>query len=277
VASGATLAFNSEVETNWSQEATSSTYEVGASSLTSKSLTVTSNAGGTLRIVFTDKNDSARKATLNVVVAPREFERVPVIEGEVRETEAAVSLLGGQQFDFLTRFRVALDGADGLYSEEISDISPTSPSSEPYTFMHRDAEDRRVGSSSASGTTCSYSVPVVDVSYPMHVGKVWSGETVRTCSGTVSFEMTAQSVVEAYESITVDAGTFDTLRIKTENAFTNSDNPRIPGGAYSATRTCWWAVDIGREVKCEASYVYPTGTADGVTLEFTESLTKYAR
>jgi hypothetical protein len=83
VASGATLVFASEGETRWDPTATGSTYTVNSFSFTSKSMTVSSNGGGTLVVVFTNKADESQKATLNVTVAPKEFQRVAPREGEI--------------------------------------------------------------------------------------------------------------------------------------------------------------------------------------------------
>lgn len=278
VASGATLVFNSEVATSWTQAATATVYDVKASSAHSKSLTVSSNGGGALDIVFVDEKEPSRKGTLQVVVAPREFARVPVVDGEVMEMWGEYNLRGVEPISAGTRTTVKIDGTDGPYREALQAFDATTGwISEVYGYDGFDGSDRYYRTDYVDGRKCQYSVPVAYVSYPMYVGKTWSGETESSCAGKVNNKQTYSRVVEAFESVTVPAGTFDALRIKSVLSFTNSSNPRIPGGAFSSVRTCWWAVDIGREVKCEATFTYPAGTEDGVTESWTNVLRSHTR
>ena len=59
-------------------------------------------------------------------------------------------------------------------------------------------------------------------------------------------------VVEAIETVTVPAGTFEALRtVRRERATDDS---------LSIVETCWWAVDRGREVLCDTTLVEGTNT-----------------
>lgn len=267
VASGSQLSFDSEGETRWLPTATDSTYDVGAFSFTSKSLSVTSNAGGRLVIVFSDKADASKKATLTVNVAPHRFERVAPVDGEILEWKYTMQPEGGAAEVSTSRRRTVLTGADGSYRVE------SGPVATPATYTNSnlfDAQDRSLGSQNLTADyRCANSVPVVWYDYPLYVGKTWTGQYNRECfvdgasigSQTTNFVRT----VEAFERVTVPAGTYNTLRVRYERTHVDS-SPQPP-------RICWWAVNIGREVKCEASFHYP----DSPTEHWTEVVTGHTR
>jgi len=260
VASGATLAFESAGETRWAPAATDSSFHVNSFSFTSKSLTVTSYTGGTLVVVFTDKADSTQKATLTVNVAPQEFQHVARVDGEVEvqsltSTDAAGAVT---QRDLYLRTVLMDQGAYGL------DIGngPDDYSGQRSLY---DAQDRYLGFAfPALGTDCRYDNPVAYVSYPMHVGRRWAGSATRNCNGNpfITSQDYSRSV-EAYEHVVVPEGTHGALRIKAEAHYTvtNSDDDTIVDH-YSTISTCWWAVDLGRNVKCNYVFEYEDGSSD---------------
>jgi hypothetical protein len=270
VPSGATLVFASEGETRWDPVATGSSYTVNSFSFTSKSMTVSSNAGGALVVVFTNKADESQKATLNVTVAPKEFGRVDVVDGEASEwTYVRINRDENSVTDHL-RAHVKFLDEDGNYSIwlETLDEGPTT-----WVTTNYDAQDRVTGVSFGSGA-CTDDAPVVQLSYPLHVGKQWSGTSTRTCSGVKSYDQSYERTVEAFERISVPAGAFDALRVKSVVNFTNLSDPNVPGGAYSSTRTCWWATTLGRNVKCEFTYAYPDGVSGNYSRSLTQTMTR---
>lgn len=258
VASGATLVFDSEIETRWSPSATSSSYEVKGFSFTSKSLTVDSNAGGTLSIVFSDKADASRKATLTVNVAPKEFQPVARLDGQVETwSETSVDTTGGaSHYDSLRR-TVLMD--NGNYAVEFGD--PATPDDYSVTRSLYDAQDRYLGFvNTESGTECFYDNPVTLLSYPLHVGKSWSGDAKRVC-GLQTFSQHYSRTVEAFEQVVVPQGKHDALRIKSEAQYSSTfSDPDIPPYSYTMNTTCWWAVDLGRNVKCTSVVTNSDGT-----------------
>lgn len=270
VDSGATLVFDSEIETRWTPTATNSTYDVNTFSFNAKSLTVNSNGGGTLSIVFSDKEDAARNATLTVVVAAKQFARVPIVDGEIQEWTMTYVRRDDLKTIDHNRTR-AVTNNDGSYGLQFAFLN----FSDSYTSRtDYDAQDRTLGTRGLVGIhTCSYSTPVAWYNYPMQVGATWSGEAERTCDGETLNKQAYVRTVEAFERVTVPAGTFDAVRVKSVVNFTVYTDPSIPGGQYTYTRTCWWAVDIGRHVKCIGEYDYPDGTPDYYTRSSTEILT----
>lgn len=263
VPSGATLVFESAGETRWEPTATGSSYEVNGFSFTSKSMTVSSNAGGSLVVVFTDKADASQKATLNVTVAPKEFQRVAPVDGQVATWSLDwTDTLGDttRQDQFVRT--VLMD--NGRYGTEAG----TTPGTYSVLRVLYDAQDRNLGYvDTGTGVECLFDQPVAGVSYPLQVGKSWSGDAKRDCErSSVVFHYS--NAVEAYERITVPQGTHDTLRIRSESRSTVTfSNPDFPVLAFTSSMTCWWAVDLGRNVKCKYSDRFDDGSTDGGTSE----------
>lgn len=272
VPSGATLVFSSEGETRWTPTPTDASFIVNNFSYTSKSMTVTSNAGGSLVVVFTDRGDSTKSATLAVNVAPKEFHQVGRVDGEV---EAWTTSFKSGETTSENKFlrRTVLLGADG-YGLDFGD--PATPGIYGQRSLY-DTQDRYLGFTfPASGLSCSYDTPLPQVSYPLHVGKTWSGTATRHCLP--ERDVLVQDyvrTVEAYERITVSQGTHDALRIKADLRYAVSF-PSIPDAepySYTLEATCWWAVDLGRNVKC----TYERHYDDGSTTLSTETLTSLTR
>lgn len=267
VPSGATLVFASEGDTRWTPTPSDTSFTVNNFSYTSKSMTVTSNAGGRLVVVFTDRGDSTKSATLSVNVAPKEFHQVGRVDGEVEAwTTSFKSGEGTSENKFLRR--TVLLGTDG-YGLDFGD-----PDTGYYGQRSLyDTQDRYLGFTLPEGLlSCTYDTPVVQVSYPLHVGKTWSGSGTRHCLP--EREVLAQEyvrTVEAYERITVPQGTHDALRIKSNlrYAVTFPTTPDVEPFSYTVEATCWWAVDLGRNVKC----AYERRYDDGTTTLTTETLT----
>src|SRR5262249_53307170 len=154
-------------------------FHVNSFSFTSKSMTVTSNAGGTLVVVFKNKADETQTATLTVNVAPQEFARVSAIEGELAQWNSTITYGDGSTDDLSYHTRTTLmdSGAYGLDTAGVN--------AQPDTYSTRslyDAQDEYLGWQTITGSSsCLYDHPVVQFSLPMHVGKTWTGSATRTC------------------------------------------------------------------------------------------------
>lgn len=97
-------------------------------------------------------------------------------------------------------------------------------------------------------STCEFEPAVMAFSFPLWVGKTWQGawNTVR-CVDSIEGSGTASGLVETFEAVDVPAGRFDSLRVR----LTLTTDPASAGGLQAGERLCWWAVDIGRIVRCE--------------------------
>jgi hypothetical protein len=251
VPSGATLVFDSPGETRWEPATTDSTFAVNSFSFTSKSMTVSSNAGGTLVVVFTNKADASEKATLNVTVAPKEFQRIAAREGEIVHQKSKLYWNDGRITDRGSSSRVSLL-ENGQYGVDTADGVDSTAYDVRLLY---DAQDAYLGWSSLIGSySCLGSAPIAGVSYPMHVGKSWTGSVTSSCTGGSSHIDGFTFTVTAFERITIAAGDFDALRIESKSNYADSAT------SYSATGACWWAVETGRLVKCDHVYSPPEGT-----------------
>ncbi|HEV8692345.1 MAG TPA: hypothetical protein VGQ91_18715 [Ideonella sp.] len=271
VPSGANLVFGSQGETRWKPTATSSSFDVNSFTFTSKSLTVSSNAGGTLVIVFSNKTDESQQATLTIHVAPKEFQAVARVDGEIEGWSSSSVEADGSasQYEFLRR-TVLLDA--GGYGTENS----STPGVYSWQRLLYDAQDRYLGYvNTQDGTECLYDNPLVYVNYPLQVGKTWSGDATRNCNGSpLTYIQHYTRSVPAYERVTVPQGSHDALRIEGEAHTTvTSNDPIYSGYSYTWKSTCWWAVDLGRNVKCEHAYEFDDGTTRTVS-EVMTSLTR---
>ena len=131
--------------------------------------------------------------------------------------------------------------------------------------------------SDASG--CTYTPAVFTINTPLFVGQSYSQNAEETCnlsSGRRLVDIQTSVNVESYETITVTAGTFNTLRIKTRETFaspflTSSFNPSVK------VSTCWVDIVTGVNVKCSSTITFldpvtPT-TVTSYTFERTRSAT----
>ncbi len=246
VPSGSALVFDSEGETTWAPKATDSSFEVTNFSPTSKAIDVTSNTGGMLVIVFADKADASKSATLTVNVAPKEFQRVARVDGEL-ETWSTDKTEAGKVDHYTGAFHTVLK--DDGYAVEIGEHVPYY-----YGRANYDSQDRYLGWTYQDGSgPCFYDKPVVIQAYPLHVGLSWNGQAKSVCYGVRTTNLTYTRTVEAYERVVVPQGTHDALRIRSVESYSVTDDG-VPPSSSTKTSTCWWAVDLGRYVKCITDY-----------------------
>lgn len=108
--------------------------------------------------------------------------------------------------------------------------------------------------------------------FPLFVGKVWSIEhTMWATDAGDLFSAYGEATVQARESVTVPAGTYDSLRVFTREV-------GYWGGSRDASpeRTCWWSIELGTDVRCVEVQRY---SSEGITHERIETyeLSKYTR
>lgn len=274
VPSGATLVFASEGETRWAPSPANASFTVGSFSWTSKSMTVQSNGGGTIVIAFSDKADGSQRGTLTLNVAPRFFERVPVVQGESAEWRDTIRRRDGSEMVLTRRTRAVVLGDDNSYGLESLTAEGTATSRVLY-----DNQDRTLGTRwMHSERVCDYDNPLPWVAYPLQVGKTWSGQSTRTCTEplpdgslwSASARVNYERTVEAFEKITVSSLTYSTLRIRSESTYLDDNNLRI-------TRTCWWNVATGRNIRCESVYHQSADAPGAATDSVTEEIVHYTR
>lgn len=263
VPSGATLVFSSERETRWTPTPTDASFIVDSFSWTSKSFTVSSNGGGNVVIVFSNKDKPSEAATLTVQVEARRFEQVVPEVGVALHSTPQFTALNGSKFTKVWKDEVTSVAADGAYVEEhtVVDYSPT-----PISRNTFDAAGRQLTYEfdwlSDSPDVCTYAPALQVLSFPLYVGKSWANDSTANCTSNNLDRWVENRTVEAFERVSTPAGDFESLRIRAEGTFSDAKAPRRePFYTYSAV--CWWSIELGRYVKCDTTKTYPDGTWEG--------------
>lgn len=85
--------------------------------------------------------------------------------------------------------------------------------------------------------------------FPLFVGKAWDTRWEEWCFSGDNYRMGAHNQVIGFETVTVPAGTFPSLHIRSDFTWHGyvggPDEPRLSG-----TTDCWWSVDLKQDVIC---------------------------
>jgi hypothetical protein len=126
----------------------------------------------------------------------------------------------------------------------------------------------------SDGQACNYTPSRTVLSFPLYVGKTYTTTWANNCTVVSLHEDVSQAAtIQAYETVSVPAGTFKALKMHLVQTYTNSTDTNLTGGgtgngAYVIDETCWYVPNIGRIVKCTYHTTY-TGTPP--PLYFTDS------
>lgn len=123
--------------------------------------------------------------------------------------------------------------------------------------------------SSNPSSLITYSPKMTIYPYPLYVGKTWNSNwTVSSTSSAGSSVVLTNGVVVGTESITVPAGTFNTIKVQ----YTTVTTPDLGGSITTNARTCWLATDTSYEVKCENVFSYSITGRNGYTVSIIDQL-----
>jgi hypothetical protein len=152
----------------------------------------------------------------------------------------------------------------------------------PIAYTEFDGDDNAVSrafvSYDADGNDypadCRFAPPVAEFVFPLHVEQRWQMSWRATdCIDLNSGSGMAAGEVEAYETVSVPAGTFEALRIHL--GITPADG--LAGGLVRTDRRCWWSDKLGRLVKCQVSLLdFSTGELTARTTDEMISFTGMA-
>jgi len=220
------------------------------------SATLVSPKGGQVEIKARSSNDPSQEATLTVVVNPQRYARADFIAGEQRTWRETNTRNGGSVDVNDTLMVTTMADAAG-HNTELRDAG-TQALKETRVL---DADDNRLSRSYPNGNSCTYAPSRHLLDYPLYYGKSWTTDWTYACSAGYRETAHAVAAVEDYERITVAQGTHDALRLRTQVAFTKSNDANLDGGAlgqaaYSQDIVCWWSVTLKRTVKCTTTYHY---------------------
>ncbi len=129
----------------------------------------------------------------------------------------------------------------------------------------------------ATNNVCTYTPKRDLYNFPLYVGKTWNSTWQYAClvGGVPGYHENGSVVgnVEGIESVTTAAGTFNALRISYVISYANSSDP-AGFTTYNETIKTWWSTELGRIVKWQDTYGYPTSFSDPTYLRtYTQELT----
>ncbi len=155
------------------------------------------------------------------------------------------------------------------------DSTVNGAASDRYT---NDIDGNRLTRTYKNGNLCTYAPKRDMLNFPLSVGKTWTATWQYSCQAGYQEFATLNAEVEALETLTIPAGTFNALRIHYVLALTNSNDWQLPGGssgaaAYNQDYRCWWDVDAHRLVKCDFNYAYPSGAPANYVKTFSQVVT----
>jgi hypothetical protein len=232
-----------------------------------------SKAGaGTNVITVQSSVDPTLTATITINAGVEQFAAtVRAVNDYVTYTETETRF-DGSTVTYDTTDRVTLVNADKSF------LLSTTTAGAIVRMYGMDADGNRLTrtfTNSSSNNYCTYSPKRDKLNYPLYVGKSWTSTWTYSCSSGSHEDAQVTATVDAYEPVTVAAGTFNALRLHTTTATTNSNDTLLLNGstgqaAYQLDETCWFAPSVGRTVKCTGTYSY-TGTApSGYVKSFVE-------
>lgn len=258
VKSGQDLRFDTNNDVNWkSSDATSNTQvSVKGASTQSWTAGLKSPPGGTFTVTVTSAKDASKSAKVTVTVTPHEYTAgAPKVGRVLTWTETNNLQDGTTQIKTRVNTTAAVDVNTG-----ITTVTSTLNNAVDDTFT-QDADGNRLKRTFPNNASCLYNPKRNLLNFPLSVGKSWTSGWLYNCTAGYTETANMTSTVEAYEPVTTDAGTFNTLRIHHIESFTKSNDLSLPNGAagnaaYTIDLTCWWDVDGQRTVKCQNANTY---------------------
>lgn len=230
--------------------------------------------GGAVTLVAKSAADATKLATVRIEVPPHRYARVAAKVGETTLWREQGTKVDGTPIDVAYRDTTDAVDAQGGFTMNRYGIDGTLTD----TFLN-DADRNRTARIRASNPTqtCTFTPKREHFQYPMFVGKTWTSSWQYQC-GAYHETAALQANVEAFEQVAVGSDTFDTLRIKYDVAFTNSNDGTLSNGitgnaAYRMDYRCWWATELGRAVKCEFNYSYVGIEPAGHIRHYTQTAT----
>jgi hypothetical protein len=236
--------------------------------------TLASPPGGDQVFTVASKNDPSVTATVTVKVAPQHFNAKAAVNGASLKLAETDTLVNGTTSTTTVGRTVTSVAADGSYTEDATDISGTVTDH----FLENASGNRVTRTYVSNGNVCTYNPSREYANFPLFVGKTWTSSWQYSCVAGYHETANQTATVEAWEPVTVPAGTMDALRVNIKTTLTNSNDANLTNGntgaaTYSIALLAWYAPSQGEYVKYQFTYSY-VGTAPGnYTATQTQELT----
>ncbi|CAG2144350.1 hypothetical protein LMG19282_02565 [Cupriavidus campinensis] len=218
-----------------------------------------SPTGDSINLTATQVSDPSKVFTLKIAVAPQRYNAGPYTVGQVATfAETQVRFNGTSTVENLAYTVAAVNNGLATITSANADTSA------PDTSYVQDLDRNRLSRTYTNGNVCTYSPKRALYDMPLYVGKSWTGSWNYACQMGYTEKGAVVGNVQAYESVTTPAGTFNALRIAFTVTYTNSNDIQLPNGntgnaTYKETILGWWAPELGRIVKWQSNYSYAAG------------------
>jgi len=221
--------------------------------------TIQSPKGGEISIVMQSLADPTQEATLKLLVNPQRYARPSWTAGEASTWRETLTRHDGATVEQTLRHTVTAVTTDGAHTQERRTLASEWVDTQTFDADHNAVTQQR------PGVGCQHTPRRALLDFPLYVGKSWQASWQTQCSDLRRETGEALTVVEDHERITVPAGSYDTLRIKSLIAYRDVLDPALTGGVlgqarYAEERVCWWAFSQRRMVRCDSSFTH-LGTA----------------
>ncbi|OWT67332.1 MULTISPECIES: hypothetical protein [unclassified Achromobacter] len=227
---------------------------------------LSSAAGGQIVLAVASKEDASLTATVTVVVAPQQYTRKDAVVGAYSIYDVTdTSVTGTLTPSSYERLTTAVN-TDGSYTT--NSLNALLTVTDTYTA---NADGNRLSRAyvatygTRNGDNCTYTPDRHYLSYPMYVGKTWTATWDYACTSAAHETGELNAVVEAFEPVTVGAGTFDALRVRLDTKITNSNDTNLANGSagtaqYQIAILGWYVPSLGQYVKFQRDWTYVGST-----------------
>jgi hypothetical protein len=199
----------------------------------------------------------------------QEFPAVPFRAGEVSDWEAELTWADGSVQSYGYRMAVTHFTQPGIAFV----VTTRSSDGRPTAYRELDEQANLVSYAQVSydqdgndyPSNCSFQPVVAFYRFPLSVGQAWSAPWATShCIDANEGGGHVEVEVLAYEAVDVPAGHFASLRLHT----TLVEEAEGAGGLGRTESDCWWAVELGRLVRCETTtFDFTTGAVSSRTSE----------
>lgn len=224
---------------------------------TSWDQTLNSPQGGQLVLTITSKDNPAAVATATITVAPQQFGAVAPVTGQTSNWANSDVYVGAATQDTTYSRLITSVAADG--SDTVDQLNANAVVTDH--FANAPGGNRLSRTYAANNNLCTYAPVREYTSFPLYLGKSWTPAWQYSCAAGYHETATGTAVAEAWESVTVPAGTFDAVRVRIQVQLSNSNDTNLLNGntgqaSYSLAILNWYAPSKGTVVKSQTTYTY---------------------
>ncbi len=125
---------------------------------------------------------------------------------------------------------------------------------------------------------CDFSQSLKPVVFPFFVGQTFNQSVVETCplqqaNANQIININITGSVLSYETVTVPAGTFNTLKVQSKVSVSNGNGTAQSLNPFTRDRTCWVDIVSGANVKCDFAVTYNPAVSGTYLSKYSSQLT----